>query len=50
MKLNKKIARIFMVLFIVPMLAIAQVDSNKQADDDLGNVEDEFQEYFFGCS
>lgn len=36
-----------MVLFIVPMLAIAQVDSNKQADDDLGNVEDEFQEYFF---
>jgi tetratricopeptide (TPR) repeat protein len=47
MKLNKKIVRIFMVLFIVPMLAIAQVDSNKQADDDLGNVEDEFQEYFF---
>ena len=36
-----------MVLFILPMLAIAQVDSNKQADDDLGNVEDEFQEYFF---
>jgi len=47
MKLNKKIVRIVIVLFIVPMLAIAQVDANKQADDDLGNVEDEFQEYFF---
>ena len=29
------------------MLAIAQVDANKQADDDLGNVEDKFQESFF---
>ena len=25
----------------------AQVDFNKTPDDDLGNVEDEFQEYFF---
>ncbi|WP_299114764.1 tetratricopeptide repeat protein [uncultured Winogradskyella sp.] len=47
MKLYKKIARIFMVLFIVPSLAMAQVDFNKRPDDDLGNVEDEFQEYFF---
>lgn len=47
MKLNKKITRIFIALIVVPMLAVAQVDSNKQADDDLGNVEDEFQELFF---
>lgn len=36
-----------MVLFIVPLLAIAQVDFNKTPDDDLGNYEDEFQEHFF---
>lgn len=36
-----------MVLLIVPMFAMAQVDFNKRPDDDLGNVEDEFQEYFF---
>lgn len=36
-----------MVLLIVPMFAVAQVDFNKRPDDDLGNVEDEFQEYFF---
>ena len=47
MKLNKKIKRIFIALLIVPMLAMAQVDFNKKPDDDLGNVEDEFQEYFF---
>ncbi|WP_386059082.1 tetratricopeptide repeat protein [Winogradskyella pulchriflava] len=47
MKLNKKITRVFMVLLIVPMFAVAQVDFNKRPDDDLGNVEDEFQEYFF---
>ncbi|MBC2843815.1 tetratricopeptide repeat protein [Winogradskyella flava] len=47
MKLNNKITRILMVLLLVPMLAMAQVDFNKRPDDDLGNVEDEFQEYFF---
>ena len=47
MKLNRKIARLFLVLFIVPMLAMAQVDFNKLRDDDLGNVEDEYQEHFF---
>ena len=47
MKLNKTITRLFLVLFIVPVLAIAQVDFNKKPDDDLGNVEDEFQELFF---
>ncbi|WP_282042289.1 tetratricopeptide repeat protein [Winogradskyella flava] len=47
MKLNNKITRILMVLLLVPMLAMTQVDFNKRPDDDLGNVEDEFQEYFF---
>ena len=37
----------FTVLLIVPMLAIAQVNFDKPPDDDLGNVEDEFQEHFF---
>ncbi|MFP4844627.1 tetratricopeptide repeat protein [Winogradskyella sp. PE311] len=47
MKLNKKIARLSIALLLVPMLTIAQVNFNKPPDDDLGNVEDEFQEHFF---
>jgi tetratricopeptide (TPR) repeat protein len=47
MKLNKIIIIIFIALLIVPGLAMAQVDFNKRPDDDLGNVEDEFQEHFF---
>ena len=31
----------------IPQTSYAQVDFNKRPDDDLGNVEDEFQEYFF---
>ena len=31
----------------IPQTFYAQVDFNKRPDDDLGNVEDEFQEYFF---
>lgn len=34
-------------VFLTPQLSFAQVDFNKRPDDDLGNVEDEFQEYFF---
>ena len=37
---------IFGILFI-SQPAFAQVDFNKRPDDDLGNVEDEFQEHFF---
>ncbi|WP_369999010.1 tetratricopeptide repeat protein [Winogradskyella sp.] len=47
MKVTYRIARLMVVLFIVPSIAIAQVDFNKRPDDDLGNVEDEFQEHFF---
>lgn len=31
----------------MPQASYAQVDFNKRPDDDLGNVEDEFQEHFF---
>ncbi|MBP0902824.1 tetratricopeptide repeat protein [Mariniflexile gromovii] len=34
-------------LFIVPQINYAQVDFNKKPTDDLGNVEDEFQELFY---
>ncbi len=32
---------------LIPQTSYAQVDFNKRPDDDLGNVEDEFQEHFF---
>ena len=39
---------VFLVgMILVPQHTYAQVDFNKRPDDDLGNVEDEFQEYFF---
>lgn len=34
-------------IIFVPQVAHAQVDFNKRPDDDLGNVQDEFQEHFF---
>ncbi len=34
-------------MLAIPQHTYAQVDFNKRPDDDLGNVEDEFQEYFF---
>lgn len=34
-------------LLLFPQLNFAQVDFNKTPDDDLGNVADKFQEYFF---
>jgi len=34
-------------IWLIPQPVVAQVDFNKRPDDDLGNVEDEFQEYFF---
>lgn len=32
---------------LIPCLLMAQVDFNKTPDDDLGNIGDEYQEYFF---
>lgn len=37
----------FLGMFCLPVIAIAQVDFNKTPDDDLGNVEDQFQEHFY---
>lgn len=34
-------------IIIIPQATFAQVDFNKKPTDDLGNVEDQFQEYFF---
>ena len=34
-------------MFLFPQHNHAQVDFNKRPDDDLGNVEDEYQELFF---
>ena len=48
--MNKTTVLILIFLFgiiIVPQVSYAQVDFNKRPDDDLGNVEDEFQEHFF---
>lgn len=47
MKINLKIALIFLGILIIPKLLCAQVDFNNRPDDDLGNVEDKFQESFF---
>jgi tetratricopeptide (TPR) repeat protein len=47
LNIRTHILLIFFGLLIVPQLVMAQVDFNKTPDDDLGNVEDKFQEYFF---
>lgn len=47
MNIKKQISLFLFGIFLFPQLLIAQVDFNKTPDDDLGNVEDMFQEYFF---
>ena len=37
----------FLGVLLIPQLVMSQVDFNRRPDDDLGNVEDEYQEYFF---
>jgi len=34
-------------MLFCPQICLAQVDFNKTPDDDLGNIEDKYQEYFF---
>ena len=41
------LALIIFGMIFIPQSNHAQVDFNKRPDDDLGNVEDAFQEYFF---
>jgi tetratricopeptide (TPR) repeat protein len=47
MKKQIYIVLLFIGILFMPQSSYAQVDFNKRPDDDLGNVEDEFQEYFF---
>ena len=47
MKRKLNIKQLLIVLLLVPLFAFPQVDFNKKPDDDLGNVEDEYQEHFF---
>jgi tetratricopeptide (TPR) repeat protein len=47
MKTKLYILLFFFGIAMLPNNTYAQVDFNKRPDDDLGNVEDTFQEYFF---
>jgi len=47
MKLTKLILIVFLGILFFPQTIVAQVDFNKKPDDDLGNVEDKYQELFF---
>jgi len=47
MKYNNLIKVIFLGIILIPQLLIAQVDFNKTPDDDLGDIEDKYQEHFF---
>lgn len=47
MKNSTYIALFLFGIFFFPQISYAQVDFNKRPDDDLGNVEDMFQEHFF---
>ncbi|MFK7834379.1 MAG: tetratricopeptide repeat protein [Winogradskyella sp.] len=47
MKKQLYIIIVLIGIILMPQATYAQVDFNKRPDDDLGNVEDEFQEHFF---
>ncbi|OUR98084.1 hypothetical protein A9Q86_13565 [Flavobacteriales bacterium 33_180_T64] len=47
MKIKFYILLLFFGMSLLPQNTFAQVDFNKRPNDDLGNVEDKFQEYFF---
>jgi len=47
MKYNNLIKVIFLGIILIPQLLMAQVDFNKTPDDDLGDIEDKYQEHFF---
>ncbi len=46
-KIRAQILLFVLGICLVPNVLVAQVDFNKTPDDDLGNVEDKFQEHFF---
>ena len=47
MKANLKIWLFILGMSFFPTTLLSQVDFNKTPDDDLGNIEDKYQEYFF---
>ena len=47
MKQKPHIVIFLLAIFLFPQMDYAQVDFNKKPDDDLGNLEDAFQENFF---
>ena len=47
MKKQLYILTLLIGILLIPQTSFSQVDFNKRPDDDLGNVEDEFQEHFF---
>lgn len=47
MRLSIYIPIVILGIFLMPLNNYAQIDFNQRPDDDLGNVEDNFQEFFF---
>jgi tetratricopeptide (TPR) repeat protein len=47
MKFRHYISILCIGIFLIPRTHYAQVDFNRTPDDDLGNVEDKFQEHFY---
>lgn len=47
MKRKTQILLLMIGIILIPVASFAQVDFNKTPDDDLGNVEDKFQETFY---
>lgn len=47
MKKKTQILLLILGILLIPVSSFAQVDFNKTPDDDLGNVEDKFQENFY---
>lgn len=47
MKRKTQILLLMIGILLIPIASFAQVDFNKTPDDDLGNVEDKFQENFY---
>ena len=47
MKRKTQILLLIIGIMLIPIASFAQVDFNKTPDDDLGNVEDKFQETFY---
>ncbi|MBT8265559.1 MAG: tetratricopeptide repeat protein [Bacteroidia bacterium] len=47
MNIKKYIRLVLLGIFLFPVTLFSQVDFNRTPDDDLGDLEDKYQEYFF---